>query len=220
MPASAKDPAPKRTNKRLAQGAKSREGILDAASRMMSSRGYEGTSIADIARESGLPNSSIYWHFSSKAGILAAVMERGAESFFAEMEPTDEPSTDEPAEYLRWALHRSSERFIAHPEFLRLFILLLLSNQAPEIREIVQRVRRRGAASLHRLIAQAFRRVDERASGIIADRLTPYALALFDGAFLAIQADPAVSHSDLMERLAADLASQGAALLEQRTHPA
>lgn len=220
MPASAKDPTPKRINKRLAQGAKSRDEILDAASRMMSSRGYEGTSVAEIARESGLPNSSIYWHFNSKAGILAAVMERGAERFFAEMEPVDEPDTDEPAEYLRWALRRSSERFVAHPEFLRLFILLLLSNEAPDIREIVQRVRRRGAASLRQLIEQAFRRADERACATIADRLTPYALALFDGAFLATQADPAVSHSDLMDRLAADLAIQGAALLERRTHSA
>lgn len=220
MPASANDPTPKRINKRLAQGAKSRDEILDAASRMMSARGYEGTSIAEIARESGLPNSSIYWHFNSKAGIVAAVMERGAERFFAEMEPVGEPDTAEPAEYLRWALRRSSERIVAHPEFLRLFILLLLSNDAPEIREIVQRVRRRGAASLRQLIEQAFRRVDERASAIIADRLTPYALALFDGAFLATQADPAVSHRDLMDRLAADLAIQGAALLEQRTHSA
>ena len=216
MPPSAKDPTPKRANKRLAQGAKSRDEILDAASRMMSSRGYEGTSVADIARESGLPNSSIYWHFNSKAGILAAVMERGAESFFAEVELADEPDTDDPVDYLRWALHRSSERFVAHPEFLRLFILLLLSNQDPEIHEIVQRVRQHGEASLRQLIERAFRPVDEGRAATIADQLTPYALALFDGAFLATQASSTVSHSDLMDRLAADLAQQGSELLHTR----
>jgi len=157
---------------------------------MMSSRGYEGTSIADIARESGLPNSSIYWHFSSKAGILAAVMERGAERFFAEVESPGEPKTDDPAEYLRWALHRSSERFVTHPEFLRLFILLLLSNDTPEIVEIVRRVRQRGEESLHQLIQEAFRRVEESAGAYVADRLTTYALALFDGAFLAPRPTP------------------------------
>ena len=63
MPTTKKGPS-----KRLLQGAKSRDEILDAAMRMMSVRGFDGTSVADIARESGLPNSSIYWHFNSKAG--------------------------------------------------------------------------------------------------------------------------------------------------------
>ncbi len=180
---------------------------------MMSERGYEGTSVADIARESGLPNSSIYWHFNSKAGILAAVMERGAEKFFESMRLPDESGTTTPAEFLHWALQRSSDSITAHPEFLRLFVVLLLSNSDPDIVEIVQRVRGRGSASLHQLIERAFR--DTGAATEIADALTPYALAVFDGAFLASQADAAISHSGLLDRLADSLAAQGHDLLSQ-----
>ncbi len=57
-------------------GELSRQRILDAAVRLMSARGYDGTSIAAIVGEAGLPASSIYWHFGSKEGVLLAAIER------------------------------------------------------------------------------------------------------------------------------------------------
>lgn len=84
-------------DKQKLQGERPREEILDVASWMMSTRGFEGTSVADIARELGLPNSLIYWHFNSRAGILAAVMERGAERFFEAAGLTDPPEAHSPA---------------------------------------------------------------------------------------------------------------------------
>src|SRR5687767_10421400 len=69
--------------KRQQQGQSSRELILDATERLMATRGYAATSISDIRSACGLPASSIYWHFGSKEGVLAAVMERGADRFFA-----------------------------------------------------------------------------------------------------------------------------------------
>ena len=39
-------------------------------------RGYSGTSIAAVSKASGLPPSSIYWHFTDKDDLLAAVIER------------------------------------------------------------------------------------------------------------------------------------------------
>jgi len=55
----------------------------------MATRGYAATSINDIRKACGLPPSSIYWHFGSKEGVLAAVMARGADRFFAAI-PTSE----------------------------------------------------------------------------------------------------------------------------------
>src|SRR5215212_8700604 len=69
--------------KKQQQGVASRELILDATERLMATKGYAATSISDIRNACGLPPSSIYWHFGSKEGVLAAVMERGADRFFA-----------------------------------------------------------------------------------------------------------------------------------------
>ena len=130
-------------NRRLEQGRRSKEEILDSASRIMSQRGYEGTSIAAISRDTGLPNSSIYWHFTSKAAILAAVMERGATRFF---EATSlGPEVEAPAgERLRLALEGAGDSLDDSQEFLRLLMLLLLSNDLPEVAEVIDRVRRQG----------------------------------------------------------------------------
>lgn len=71
----------------------SKDAILDAAERLMAQVGYERASIAQICRESGLPVGSLYHHFGSKAGVLAAIMERGTERFAATMpQLTDDPT--------------------------------------------------------------------------------------------------------------------------------
>lgn len=198
-----------RRNKRLIQGDRSRDEILDAASRMMSIRGYDGTSIADIARESGLPNSSIYWHFKSKLGILAAVMERGADRFFANVTTPEAEANDTPESYLRRALADAGATVVGHPEFLRLFVLLLLSGEAPETTEIVARVRAHARSNLHTLITNAFALVAPDRATRIADETVDFAIAGFDGAFLVLQANPAASHEHLMGQLAVALASIG-----------
>ncbi|UOT03726.1 TetR/AcrR family transcriptional regulator [Rhodococcus opacus] len=195
-------PAAKRPNKRMAQGARSRDEILDAASRMMATRGFEGTSVADIARESGLPNSSIYWHFNSKAGILAAVMERGAERFFADVRPSPALPDETPDAHLHRALRGVGEVFVAHPEFLRLFVILLLGNESDDIREIVHRVRERGRQSLNILLQATLGPWGEATAARVSDRIVDFALAGFDGAFLALQAGSPTSHETLMSQLA------------------
>ena len=51
---------------RRVDGEASRRRILDAATEIAAERGYEGTGIAAVSAKSGLPASSIYWHFTDK----------------------------------------------------------------------------------------------------------------------------------------------------------
>ncbi len=59
-----------------ANGIASRAAILDAAAQIAGERGYEGTSIKLVSERSGLPASSIYWHFEDKDQLIAAVIDR------------------------------------------------------------------------------------------------------------------------------------------------
>lgn len=65
----------------------------------------------------------IYWAFGSKEGLLAAVMERAAEHWFA-TEPKPTP-TDGPAD-MEKALQRWTASISARPGFLRLLLVLSL----------------------------------------------------------------------------------------------
>lgn len=55
-------------------GGAMRERILDTAARLFVERGYAATSVRDIAAELGIANPSLYYHFSSKADLLAHML--------------------------------------------------------------------------------------------------------------------------------------------------
>src|ERR1700754_4296820 len=122
-----------RPTKKQQQGEQSRELILDATERLMATRGYAATAINDIRKACGLPPSSIYWHFGSKEGVLAAVMQRGADRFFAAI-----PKSAEVEGQLAVLSSLQSQ----HPDFLRLFYMLSLErNNDPAVAAVIRRVR-------------------------------------------------------------------------------
>jgi AcrR family transcriptional regulator len=53
-----------------------RERILDAAERLFSERGFDGTSIRDVTAEAGVNLAAVHYHFGSKEDLLRAVLER------------------------------------------------------------------------------------------------------------------------------------------------
>jgi len=53
--------------------------VLEAAASLFRRKGYEGTSLRDIAAASGMLPGSIYFHFPSKEDIFLAVQKQGIE---------------------------------------------------------------------------------------------------------------------------------------------
>jgi len=183
----------RRPTKKQQQGEQSREQILDATEKLMSSRGYAATSISDIRKACGLPASSIYWHFGSKDGVLAAVMERGAERYFAAI-PVDADIDQQLA-----AVIAQQEQ---HPDFLRLFLLLSLErNDDPAVTEVVRRVRDRAIARFGEAIASLVPAdvPAAKAQRAVAE-LAAIATALSDGIFLAEHLEPDVTDIGRMYR--------------------
>lgn len=169
--------------KKQEQGEQSRELILDATERLMATKGYAATSISDVRKACGLPASSIYWHFGSKEGVLAAVMERGAERYFAAI----------PAEAdVERQLAAVTEQQEQHPLFLRLFLLLSLERRDdPAVSEVIRRVRDKAIAGFRNAIAHLL--PDDvppaKARRVVAE-LAAVATAMSDGIFLAEHLEP------------------------------
>src|SRR4051794_26827199 len=69
--------------RRQLQGERSRKELLEVAKGLLAERGYTGMTVSRLSQEAGLSASSIYWHFGSKDGVLAAVVEQGLKEFFA-----------------------------------------------------------------------------------------------------------------------------------------
>jgi AcrR family transcriptional regulator len=60
--------------------------ILDAAETRLLRDGYEDTAMAAIARDAGVANNAVYWYFTSKDELLAAVLQRRQERGLEELE--------------------------------------------------------------------------------------------------------------------------------------
>jgi AcrR family transcriptional regulator len=177
--------------KKQQQGEQSRELILDSTESLMATNGYAATSISDIRKACGLPPSSIYWHFGSKEGVVAAVMERGADRFFAAIPPWDDAGV--PAE-------RRAERILTvtsgllsqHPDFLRLLYRLSLERGAdPAVARVVRRVRDTAIARFRDAISHLVPPKTPRAKADrVVSELTAFAVAQSDGVFFADHLEP------------------------------
>ncbi|MFC6151902.1 MULTISPECIES: TetR/AcrR family transcriptional regulator [Mumia] len=62
----------------LPKSHRTRERILDAAARVLGSKGYAGTRLQDVAAEAGLQAPAIYYYFGSRDELIAEVMYVGA----------------------------------------------------------------------------------------------------------------------------------------------
>jgi AcrR family transcriptional regulator len=105
--------------KSLTAGTDVAEEILGAAASLFYERGYDATSIRDLALVAGISSSTLYHHFTNKQEILHAVVERFMRDFNAELIPIlidpNRPHTQRLAEMTRRHLTMSDER---RPELL------------------------------------------------------------------------------------------------------
>lgn len=65
---------------------KTREAIFSAAIALFAEKGYEGASIADVAKVAGVQKSLVQYHFGSKFGLWSATMGDRAQPMMAMLE--------------------------------------------------------------------------------------------------------------------------------------
>ena len=73
-----------------------REELTRIAARLFAERGYQGTSLADLAGELGIQKPSLYHHIESKEDLLWDVASDGSDAFHAALDtvPSDAPATE------------------------------------------------------------------------------------------------------------------------------
>jgi len=89
-----------------------RRRVLDAAAALFVVQGYAGTTLREIAAETGIKAGSIYHHFDSKDDIFVAVLADGIEvmldAFDGTAESTDETDTNESRLHAQVQAHLSA----------------------------------------------------------------------------------------------------------------
>lgn len=114
------------------------DAILDVAVRVFRERGYDGSSLDDVARAAGITKASIYYHVRGKEELLARGVGRALDALFAVLD--ERPAkTGRAAARLRYIVHRTIETTIDQlPEVA--LLLRVRGNTAVE-RRIMERRR-------------------------------------------------------------------------------
>jgi AcrR family transcriptional regulator len=108
--------------KRTRRGPLTRKQILDASLRLFSERGFARTTVRDIARQAGITDAAIYYHFESKRDLLEALVEE--RGFLAGLKQLEQVAAELPLEEtLSWMARGAVNIMDDNRDFLRLIIM-------------------------------------------------------------------------------------------------
>ncbi len=175
-----------------------RDKIVSAARRTFYERGYEDTSFADIAKASGVPKGNFYYHFKSKAELLAAVMQARVESVEGALQAWGQalPSAQERLQRFVRMLTSEKDDLVRFGCPMGSLLVELGKKRQPELHE-------QARALLDIYIAWAARQFAERGQSPKAARdLAVRLLSRCQGAVLVAQA---YGDSKLLEREVRDI---------------
>jgi AcrR family transcriptional regulator len=128
-----------------------RDRVVDVAVKVFTERGYDGTSMADIARALGVHKSSIYHHVASKEQLLEDAVKRALNALHGMLA---EPGATEgtAVERLRYVVGRTVEIMVRQlPEVT---VLLRIRGNTPTERWAIAR-RRDFDRAVQRIVAAA-----------------------------------------------------------------
>jgi AcrR family transcriptional regulator len=147
-----------------------REEVLDAAVRVFARESFRGAGTAEIAREAGIAEPTIYRHFSSKRDLYLAALNRCCDIVsraFKEIDNANEDALDALMGMVEW--YDTSIR--ENPEHLQLRMRAESETNDEDVRA--------GLAGAYELLVDQVARLVERgqAQGVFQARVSPQAAA-------------------------------------------
>ena len=111
---------PPRSGRKRMTGKERREQLLDIGRRLFAERGFEGTSIEEIAAQAGVSKPVVYEHFGGKEGLYAVVVDREVERLHDDGDHAARTATHTRPKFEAAAVdpapvHRGQRRRLPHP---------------------------------------------------------------------------------------------------------
>ena len=167
--------------RRPRKGPLTRKQILDASLRLFSEKGFARTSVRDIAREAGITDAAIYYHFASKRELFEALFEeRGITTALSDLEQAT--VTAPPTETLINIALAAQEIMHRNKDFMKVLFSEAMSEDpiaSDEYRIVTERWRNAQARILRDFVAK-----DELPADIDVDFVARQLVVLSVGPFI------------------------------------
>ncbi len=188
--------------KRTRRGPHTRQQILDASLRLFSERGFARTTVRDIAREAGITDAAIYYHFESKRELLEALVEE--RGFFNTLQQLERVSTDLPLrDTLLWMARGAINIMDDNRDFLRLIIMEGLGGDeaaAEQYQKLVNMWEAGLTSVLHRYVAKGELAADD--SRVSARQVIYVILMAFQETLLGRHVSPEATPAERQDAMA------------------
>ncbi|WP_086728767.1 TetR/AcrR family transcriptional regulator [Streptomyces carpinensis] len=171
-----------------APSARSADRILRAAAELAKTHGVAGATIAAVCRRSGLPVSSVYWHFEDKDGLFSEVIRHSFAEWLVTVPRWEAEDGTTLGQGVRNVVGASYRTLGMIPDFMRVGMQVLL-----EKGDTYGKTRRAFLdcrLQVRRMISAWVRRVEPSASADRADDVATLVVAFADGAAVGSQIYP------------------------------
>ena len=161
-----------------AEKADKREQILIAAEELFSERGFDGTSVRDIAQHANVNLAMISYYFGSKEKLLEALIEMRATYTYNALEEISKHPSMTPWEKIDRMLDMYVDRIIANRRFHSIISNEYNTGRSKEVKDMITNIKLRSFEVVKRIIAEGqrqelFRNVDvELTMGSIMGTIT------------------------------------------------
>ena len=98
-----------------------RRAILQASKLLFAQKGFYGTAISDIVRETGMTVGTIYTYFTSKDEIVRAIVDEGWNELYARLE-NDLGGVASPEDKLRLLIERFLPEIVAEVDLISILL--------------------------------------------------------------------------------------------------
>lgn len=134
--------------------------ILDVAEKLFATRGFDGSSVRDIAKEADVNVAMISYYFGSKEKLLESIYKRRAEYIKLQIESLVSNDTLTPLEKVYKLIDAFVEKVVHQQNFHKLMLCLQITEQDGLISKLAYENKKRNHEMIQKLIAEGQKKGD------------------------------------------------------------
>jgi AcrR family transcriptional regulator len=134
--------------------------IIETAERLFAQKGFDGTSVRDIAEEASINVAMISYYFGSKEKLMEAIFEVKIGRVQMRVEELMKQDNMSPIQKINTLIEEHIERVMKSQQFYRIMICEQVSNSNPAIMAKVKQLKLRNAELIAELIKDGQKKGD------------------------------------------------------------
>ncbi len=136
--------------------------IIATAERLFSTKGFDGTSVRDIADEAGVNIAMISYYFGSKEKLMEALFEQRSSDIKLQVETLLQSDELSPFQKMERLVDSYIERAMKKQQFFKIMICEQVINKNPVVVHLIQDLKKRNIQSIIEIIKDGQKKGDFR----------------------------------------------------------